>query len=98
MAPRIEIRPDRDTRRLAESWALVPVWCELLADVSTPGRPVPLDRRSTARGSSWSRSNDRSAGVATRSSRAIPRRRSSSTTPGSGSRTPFRELPLAVDG
>ena len=37
MAPRIEVRPDRETfDALARTWALVPVWTELLADVSTP--------------------------------------------------------------
>ena len=37
MAPPIEIRPDRDTfASLGRSWAMVPVWAELLADVSTP--------------------------------------------------------------
>ena len=37
MAPKLEIRPDRDAfDALAREWALVPVWAELLADVSTP--------------------------------------------------------------
>jgi anthranilate synthase component 1 len=37
MAPRIEIRPDRDAfESLARTWSLVPVWAEVLADVSTP--------------------------------------------------------------
>jgi len=34
---RLQIRPDRDTfSTLAADWPLVPVWAELLADVSTP--------------------------------------------------------------
>jgi anthranilate synthase component I len=37
VAPKLEIRPDRDAfDALAREWALVPVWAELLADVSTP--------------------------------------------------------------
>ena len=37
MAPKLEIRPDRSGfDELAREWALVPVWAELLADVSTP--------------------------------------------------------------
>ena len=33
----VKVRPDRNTfDELASSWALVPVWTELLADVSTP--------------------------------------------------------------
>ena len=37
MAPKLVIRPDRDGfDALAREWALVPVWAELLADVSTP--------------------------------------------------------------
>jgi anthranilate synthase component 1 len=37
VAPKLEIRPDRDGfDALAREWALVPVWAELLADVSTP--------------------------------------------------------------
>jgi anthranilate synthase component I len=33
----VKVRPDRNTfDQLASSWALVPVWTELLADVSTP--------------------------------------------------------------
>jgi anthranilate synthase component 1 len=37
LAPKLEIRPDRDGfDALARGWALVPVWAELLADVSTP--------------------------------------------------------------
>jgi anthranilate synthase component 1 len=37
MAPPIEIRPDRDTfASLGRSWSMVPLWAELLADVSTP--------------------------------------------------------------
>ncbi|MGZ5343295.1 MAG: anthranilate synthase component I family protein [Actinomycetota bacterium] len=37
MTARLQIRPDRDTfATLAADWALVPVWAELLADVSTP--------------------------------------------------------------
>ena len=37
MAPTLVIRPDRDGfDALAREWALVPVWAELLADVSTP--------------------------------------------------------------
>ncbi len=33
----LQIRPDRETfDTLAASWPLVPVWAELLADVSTP--------------------------------------------------------------
>src|SRR5688500_18848631 len=36
-SPALEIRPDRATfDALARDWALVPVWAELLADVSTP--------------------------------------------------------------
>jgi anthranilate synthase component I len=36
-SPALEIRPDRPTfDALARDWALVPVWAELLADVSTP--------------------------------------------------------------
>jgi anthranilate synthase component 1 len=35
--PRLEIRPDRESfDALARQWPLVPVWSELLADVSTP--------------------------------------------------------------
>jgi anthranilate synthase component 1 len=37
LAPKLQIRPDRDGfDALARDWALVPVWAELLADVSTP--------------------------------------------------------------
>jgi anthranilate synthase component I len=37
VAPTLEIRPDREGfEALAREWALVPVWAELLADVSTP--------------------------------------------------------------
>jgi len=37
VAPKLEIRPDRDAfDALASAWPLVPVWAELLADVSTP--------------------------------------------------------------
>ena len=37
MTARLRIRPDRDTfATLAADWPLVPVWAELLADVSTP--------------------------------------------------------------
>jgi anthranilate synthase component 1 len=37
VAPKLEIRPDRDAfDALAREWALVPLWAELLADVSTP--------------------------------------------------------------
>jgi anthranilate synthase component 1 len=37
VAPKLEIRPDRSGfDELAREWALVPVWAELLADVSTP--------------------------------------------------------------
>lgn len=37
MEPALRIRPDRETfSALAEQWPLVPVWAELLADVSTP--------------------------------------------------------------
>lgn len=37
VAPRLAIRPDRaGFDALAREWALVPVWAELLADVSTP--------------------------------------------------------------
>lgn len=37
MAPKLEVWPDRDGfDALAREWALVPVWAELLADVSTP--------------------------------------------------------------
>jgi anthranilate synthase component 1 len=33
----VKVRPDRRTfDELASSWALVPMWTELLADVSTP--------------------------------------------------------------
>src|SRR5688500_16750250 len=36
-SPALEIRPDRPTfDALARDWALVPVWAELLADMSTP--------------------------------------------------------------
>src|SRR5688572_32072129 len=35
--PTLAIRPDRDGfDALARDWALVPMWAELLADVSTP--------------------------------------------------------------
>jgi anthranilate synthase component 1 len=41
-APRLEIRPDRESfDALAREWPLVPVWTELLADVSTPVGLVP---------------------------------------------------------
>jgi anthranilate synthase component I len=37
VTPKLEIRPDRDGfDALAREWALIPVWAELLADVSTP--------------------------------------------------------------
>jgi anthranilate synthase component I len=37
VTPKLQIRPDRDGfDALARDWALVPVWAELLADVSTP--------------------------------------------------------------
>ena len=37
MTARLQISPDRDTfATLAADWPLVPVWAELLADVSTP--------------------------------------------------------------
>ncbi len=37
MEPALRIRPDRETfDTLAREWPLVPVWAELLADVSTP--------------------------------------------------------------
>ncbi|HEY8019125.1 MAG TPA: anthranilate synthase component I family protein [Actinomycetota bacterium] len=37
MTARLQIRPDRDTfATLAADWPLVPIWAELLADVSTP--------------------------------------------------------------
>ena len=37
MTARLQVRPDRDTfAALAADWPLVPVWAELLADVSTP--------------------------------------------------------------
>jgi anthranilate synthase component I len=36
-APRLAVHPDREAfDALAREWALVPVWAELLADVSTP--------------------------------------------------------------
>ncbi|MGZ8646509.1 MAG: anthranilate synthase component I family protein [Actinomycetota bacterium] len=37
MEPQLQVRPDRDAfDTLAAQWPLVPVWTELLADVSTP--------------------------------------------------------------
>ncbi len=37
MEPRLRVRPDREAfAALAAEWPLVPVWAELLADVSTP--------------------------------------------------------------
>ncbi len=37
MSPTLNVRPDRQTfEALAADWPLVPVWAELLADVSTP--------------------------------------------------------------
>ena len=37
MEPQLQVRPDRDEfDALASQWALVPIWAELLADVSTP--------------------------------------------------------------
>ena len=40
--PTLTVRPDRETfDALAREWALVPVWAELLADVSTPVGLLP---------------------------------------------------------
>jgi anthranilate synthase component 1 len=37
LAPKLDIHPNRvEFEALAREWALVPVWAELLADVSTP--------------------------------------------------------------
>ena len=37
LAPELQIRPDRvGFDKLSREWALIPVWAELLADVSTP--------------------------------------------------------------
>src|SRR4029078_6203389 len=37
MTPSLEVHPDRETfDRFAATWPLVPVWAEVLADVSTP--------------------------------------------------------------
>ena len=37
MEPMLQIRPDRTTfDALSREWSVVPVWAELLADVSTP--------------------------------------------------------------
>src|SRR4051812_29538929 len=37
MTPSLQVHPDRETfDRLAAAWPLVPVWAEVLADVSTP--------------------------------------------------------------
>ncbi len=37
MTPSLQVHPDRETfDRLAATWPLVPVWAEVLADVSTP--------------------------------------------------------------
>ena len=56
LAPELQIRPDREGfDKLSREWALIPVWAELLADVSTPVglfhtvRIQPLDR-SASRG------------------------------------------------
>jgi anthranilate synthase component I len=64
MAPRIHIRPDRDSfASLSRSWAMVPVWSELLADVSTPvglfpsiaGRGPGILLESVERSERWGR-------------------------------------------
>ena len=73
--PALAIRPDRDGfDALARDWALVPMWAELLADVSTPVGLFPAVA-GTERGSCWNRSSAQSAGVGTRSWAGTRRRR-----------------------
>ena len=82
----LQIRPDRSTfDALASEWPLVPVWAELLADVSTPVGLFPAIA-GEGPGSCWNRWNDRNGGADTRSWRANRRPWSSATARGAGHR------------
>ena len=83
MEPALRIKPDRETfSALAREWPLVPMWAELLADVSTPVGLFPAARGrgpGDPAGVGRALAND---GGATRSWRATPPRSWWPTTPG----------------